>query len=243
MKADLRPDRHLLAAVAATSSPPSSGTSVPLSAEQISAASLELGFELSSAQADVLAGYAALLLRWNAVHNLTAIRSPAEVLTHHLLDSLSIVPEVKRIASVGAQVLDVGAGGGLPGIPLAVALPHLRITLLDKVRKKVAFLSQARLELALTNVECLHGRVEELAATPPFDLIVSRAFASLPELVRLTRHALANGGWWCAMKGTRPTAELDALKTQAPDVRVVDQIRLRVPHLDAERHLILLQVG
>ena len=242
MKVDLRPERHPLVA-ADILSPPSSHASVPLSAEEIRAASLELGLQLSSAQAEALARYAALLLRWNAVHNLTAIRSPAEVLTHHLLDSLSIVPEIQRICGGAAQVLDVGAGGGLPGIPLAVVLPHLRITLLDKVQKKVAFLSQAKLELALANVECLHGRVEALAAAPRFDLIVSRAFASLPELVRLTRHVLANGGWWCAMKGVRPTAELDALKTQAPDVRVADEIRLRVPHLDAERHLILLQVG
>lgn len=242
MKADLRPDWRPLGA-ADILSPPSSRTSVPLSAEEIRAAALELGLQLSSTQADTLARYAALLLRWNAVHNLTAIRSPAEVLTHHLLDSLSIVPEIQRICSGVTQVLDVGAGGGLPGIPLAVVLPHLRITLLDKAQKKFAFLSQAKLELGLANVECLHGRVEALTAAPRSDLIVSRAFASLPEFVRLTRHVLANGGWWCAMKGARPTAELEVLKTQAPDVRVVDEIRLRVPHLDAERHLILLKVG
>lgn len=241
MKADLRPDSRPL--VADIPSPPSLHTSVPLSAEEIRAASLELGLQLSNAQADTLSRYGVLLLRWNTVHNLTAIRSPAEVLTHHLLDSLSIVPEIQRICSGAAQVLDVGAGGGLPGIPLAVVLPRLHVTLLDKVQKKVAFLSQAKLELALANVECLHGRVEALPAAPRFDLIVSRAFASLPEFVRLTRRVLANGGWWCAMKGARPTAELDALKAEAPDVRVVGEIRLRVPHLDAERHLILLQVG
>lgn len=214
-----------------------------MSPEDIRAGAIELGLQVSDAQADALARYGALLLRWNAVHNLTALRSPAEVLTHHLLDSLSIVPEIQRICSAATQTLDVGAGGGLPGIPLAVVMPHLRITLLDKVQKKVAFLLQAKLELGLANVECLHGRVEALPAAPRFDLIVSRAFASLPELVRLTRHVLANGGWWCAMKGARPTAELEALKTQAPDVRLVQEIRLRVPHLNAERHLILLQVA
>ena len=242
MKADLRPDSHPLVATDVLT-PPNSRVSVPLSPEEIRFGSIELGLLLSNAQAETLARFAALLLRWNAVHNLTAIRSPAEVLTHHLLDSLSIVPEISRICSGAGQVLDVGAGGGLPGIPLAVVLPQLRITLLDKVQKKVAFLSQAKLELALANVECLHGRVEALPAAPRFDLIVARAFASLPELVRLTRHVLADGGWWCAMKGTRPSTELDELKIQAPDVRVAEEIRLRVPHLNAERHLILLQVA
>lgn len=239
MKADLRPDFQ--PPIAANISSPRLSES--LSAGQIESASRELGVQLSSSQADMMARYAALLLRWNAVHNLTAIDSPAQVLTHHLLDSLSIVPEVQRITQGSMQVLDVGAGGGLPGIPLAIVMPHLKITLLDKVQKKVAFLLQAKLELALDNVECLHARVEALPAAPPFGLIVARAFASLPELVRLTRHVLAAGGWWCAMKGVRPGAELDALKTEAPDVRVAGEIRLRVPQLNAERHLILLQLA
>ncbi len=199
---------------------------------------------LSESQSDALSRYAALLLRWNAVHNLTAIESPAEVLTHHLLDSLAIVPEIQRISGTRSiQALDVGAGGGLPGIPLAIAAPNVHVTLVDKVRKKVAFLTQAKLELALSNVTCLHARVEALPPEPRFELIVARAFASLAELVRVTRHLLAPNGVWCAMKGALPLAELDELKRAMPDVCVARTIRLQVPHLDAQRHLVLMQIA
>lgn len=197
---------------------------------------------MSESQASSLVRYADLLLRWNSVHNLTAIESPAQVLTHHLLDSLVIVPQIQRISGARPmRVLDVGAGGGLPGIPLAIAAADLHVTLIDKVQKKVAFLTQAQVELALKNVECIHARVETLQSEPPFELIVARAFASLAEFVRLTRHLLAARGWWCAMKGALPSAELEALKSSAPDVRVIDAIRLQVPNLNAERHLILMQ--
>lgn len=197
---------------------------------------------MSEAQSRLLLRYTELLLRWNAVHNLTAIESPALVLTHHLLDSLAIVPQIRRILGERpTRTLDVGAGGGLPGIPLAIAAPDLHVTLIDKVQKKVAFLTQAKVELALDNVECIHGRVETLRPEQPFELIVARAFASLAELVHVTRHVLAARGWWCAMKGALPHAELDALATSAPDVRVVEAIRLQVPNLEAERHLILMQ--
>ena len=199
---------------------------------------------LSEPQLDALARYAALLMRWNTVHNLTAIESPAQVLSHHLLDSLAIVPEIRRIGGESlANVLDVGAGGGLPGIPLAIAVPTLRVTLIDKVQKKIAFLTQAKLELALDNVTCVHARVETLQTESPFELIVARAFASLAEFVGLTRHLLASNGWWCAMKGTLPTAELDELKRSMQDVRVTRTIRLQVPHLNAERHLVMMQVA
>lgn len=219
-------------------------SSAPLEPIAISAAAAELDLQLSASQSNALAQYANLLLRWNAVHNLTAIESPAHVLTHHLLDSLAIVPEIRRIGGhTSTRVLDAGAGGGLPGIALAIAAPHLHITLVDKVEKKMAFLTQAKLELALQNVECVHARVETLRPEPPFELIVARAFASLTEFVRLTRHLLAVGGWWCAMKGALPRAELDALKREAPDVRVADAVRLQVPHLNAERHLILMQLS
>jgi 16S rRNA (guanine527-N7)-methyltransferase len=178
------------------------------------------------------------------VHNLTAIESPAHVLTHHLLDSLAIVPEIQRIGGERlVTVLDVGAGGGLPGIPLAIAAPYLHVTLIDKVQKKIAFLTQARLELALDNVTCVHARVETLHTESPFELIVARAFASLAEFVGLTRHLLAPEGWWCAMKGALPAAELDELKRSMPDVRVARTVRLQVPHLNAERHLVLMQVA
>jgi len=213
-------------------------------ADAIASAASEFGLQLGASQSQALAHYAALLQRWNKVHNLTAIETPAQVLTHHLLDSLAIVPEVQRVAGGRSlQVLDVGAGGGLPGIPLAIAAPHLQVTLVDKVQKKIAFLTQAKLELALTNVACIHARVETLQTESPFQLITARAFASLATLVSLTRHLLAPNGWWCAMKGTLPSAELDELQRSTPDVRVAHTVRLNVPRLDAERHLVWMQLA
>lgn len=201
----------------------------------------ELGLDLTPEQGDRLARYAALLVRWNAVHNLTAIDAPGNVLSHHLLDSLAVLPLISRIfGEKEISVLDIGSGGGLPGIPLAVARPDWRVTLVDKVEKKIAFLIQARLELGLANVECFHARAEDLSAGP-FDLIVSRAFASLEDFVRVSRHLLASGGWWAAMKGTLPKAEIAQLGQAYPDVRVVDIVKLDIPRLGAERHLILLQ--
>ena len=200
-----------------------------------------LGVELSGAQADQLVRFAALLVRWNAVHNLTAISSLASILSHHLLDSLAILPRMSSIfGEKHCRVLDVGSGGGLPGIPLAITRPQWQVTVVDKVEKKAAFLTQAKLELGLSNLDCLHARVEDVDA-PPFDLIVSRAFSSLEDFVRVSAHLLAPGGWWGAMKGVYPSAELAELARAMPDVRVVDVVKLDVPRLDAERHLILLQ--
>lgn len=213
----------------------------PLAPADVLAGAAELGVELSRLQADQLVRHAALLVRWNAVHNLTAIRSPASILSHHLLDSLAILPSLVSIfGQRQCRVLDVGAGGGLPGIPLAIAQPPWRVTEVDKVQKKVAFLLQAKLELGLSNLDCVHARVEDLR-TPPFDLIVSRAFSSLADFARVSAHLLAPGGWWGAMKGALPKDELADLAQAMPDVRAVDVVKLAVPRLDAERHLILLQ--
>jgi 16S rRNA (guanine527-N7)-methyltransferase len=201
----------------------------------------ESGVDLTREQGEQLARFAALLMRWNTVHNLTAIDSPDEILTHHLLDSLSILSPILRIfGQKQVRMLDVGSGGGLPGIPLAVAQPHWHVTLVDKVQKKAAFLTQARVELGLANVECVHGRAEEVSAGP-FDLIVSRAFASLDEFIRVSAGLIAPGGWWAAMKGAVPKAELARLAGLFPEVRVADIVKLDVPRLGAERHLILLQ--
>ena len=200
-----------------------------------------LGLALSAGQSERLADFADLLVRWNAVHNLTTIQAPAQVLSHHLLDSLAVLPAIDGI--IGQKVvslLDVGSGGGLPGLPLAIARPDWQVTLLDKVEKKAAFLTQARVELGLKNVECLHGRAEDLRAGP-FDLVISRAFASLCEFVGVTRHLIAEAGWWAAMKGQLPTEELADLRRDWPQVRVADIVKLDVPRLRAERHLILLQ--
>lgn len=213
----------------------------PLASAAVLAGAAGLGVDLSGAQADQLVRFAALLVRWNAVHNLTAISSPAGILSHHLLDSLAILPPMSSIyGEKPCRVLDVGSGGGLPGIPLAIARPHWRVTVVDKVQKKVAFLVQAKVELGLPNLDCLHARVEEVEA-PPFDLIVSRAFSSLEDFVRVSAHLLAPGGRWAAMKGAYPEAELADLARTVPGVRVVDAVKLFVPRLDAERHLILLQ--
>jgi len=213
----------------------------PVAVPDVLAGAAELGVELSASQADRLVRFAALLVRWNAVHNLTAISSPAGILSHHLLDSLAILPPLAPIfGEKQCRVLDVGSGGGLPGIPLAIARPPWQVTVVDKVEKKVAFLTQAKLELGLPNLDCLHARVEDVEA-PPFDLIVSRAFSSLEDFIRVSAHLLARAGSWAAMKGVYPNAELAELARAMPDVRVVDVVKLDVPRLEAERHLILMQ--
>lgn len=209
--------------------------------EAIRTGAVELGVRLTALQAERLARFAALLVRWNAVHNLTTIAGPGQILTHHLLDSLAILPSIDSIfLEKQISVLDVGSGGGLPGLPLAIARPAWRVTLLDKVEKKVAFLTQARLELGLSNVECRHARAEDLSDVA-FDLVVSRAFASLSDFVGVTRHLLARGGWWAAMKGQVPTGELADLRRAFPQVQVAEIVKLDLPRLGAERHLILLQ--
>lgn len=209
------------------------------SAEAIRAGASGLGVALDAAQLRRLAAYASLLGRWSATHNLTAIRGEDETLTHHLLDSLSLVPHLERVAHcASARVLDVGSGGGLPGIVLAIALPQASFTLVDAVQKKCAFLTQVRLDLRLDNVEVLHGRVEALRE-PPFDVIVSRALATLAQFVGWTRNLLKPGGCWLAMKGRRPEDELAALP---PDVRAT-VVPLTVPGLGEQRHLIAMRTS
>jgi len=200
----------------------------------IGAGAAPLGVALDERQLQQLAAYARLLMRWNATYNLTAIRSGEGLLTHHLLDSLALVPPLLRITQgAAARVLDVGSGGGLPGIVLAIAMPQARLTLVDAVRKKCAFLTQARLELGLDNVEVVHGRAEALRE-PPFDIIVSRALATLAQFVGWTRHLLKTDGCWLAMKGKLPGEELAALPADVEATAVT----LPVPGLNEERHLI-----
>jgi len=201
----------------------------------------ELGLALEPAQLEQLVRYSDLLVRWNRVHNLTAVE-PGQTLAYHLLDSLSIVPTLsaRTHGDEPLRVLDVGAGGGLPGIPLSIALPSAHVTLLDKVAKKVAFLRQVQVELRLPNIDVVHARVETFRA-PAFAVIVARAFATLLELVRLSRPLLANDGCWCAMKGAVPRAEIEELEHAQLDVRIAQIVKLHVPRLDAERHLILIE--
>lgn len=192
-----------------------------------------LGLDLpGSAQAKLLA-YRDLLLKWNRTYNLTALRDPEQALSHHLLDSLAILPWVQA-----GSFLDVGSGGGLPGIPLAIARPDLQVTLVDAVQKKATFLQQAAIELELPNVKAVHARVENLEGQ--YGQITSRAFSELAEFTRLTRHLLAPGGCWLAMKGVRPDAEVAALPD---DIEIAAIEPLSVPGLDAERHLIILKAG
>jgi 16S rRNA (guanine527-N7)-methyltransferase len=201
----------------------------------------ELGLDLSDAQLGKLLDYVALLSKWNAVYNLTAIRDPRQMLIQHILDSLSIVP---HLATRGASsVLDVGSGGGLPGIVLAIVLPDWSVTVNDIVHKKTAFQAQAKAELGLANLSVVTGRVETLqpgAEVPAkFDVIVSRAFAELADFVTLARHLVAERGAIWAMKGVRPDGEIERLPAGA---HVEQIIRLNVPSLDAERHLIKVLV-
>ena len=183
-----------------------------------------------------LLAYRDLLMKWNRVHNLTAIKNPQEVLVWHLLDSLAILPWVGQ----AGRLLDVGSGGGLPGIPLAIARPSLFVTLVESAGKKVAFQRQAAIELGLIEVKSWQGRVEDFSVPEgqKFDWIVSRAFADLALFVTLTRHLLAEDGCWLAMKGKSPDAEIADLPD---DVCLEAVIPLEVPGLSASRHLLVLR--
>lgn len=195
-----------------------------------------LSVELSERQHEQLLDYVALLAKWNAVYNLTAIRDPRQMLIQHILDSLSILPHLP--SRENTAVLDVGSGGGLPGIVLAIVRPDWQVTLNDIVHKKSAFQSQAKAELGLANLSVVTGRVESLRpgveVPKKFDLIVSRAFAELSDFVTLARHLVADGGAIWAMKGLRPEGEIERLPEGA---KAIQTIRLTVPMLDAERHL------
>lgn len=200
---------------------------------QLAAGIAELGLDLPADGQTRLLAYLALLDKWNRVYNLTAVREPARMVSHHLLDSLAAVPFF-----TGPAVLDVGSGGGLPGIPLAIARPDLQVTLIDSIAKKTAFLLQVKAELGLANLTVVTGRVEDFRSESGFDDITSRAFSDLREFVTLTRHLLKPGGRWLAMKGLYPNEELAALKDNA---RVSADHALVVPGLDASRHLIVLE--
>lgn len=228
--------------------PPEPGAESPLAAEHIAAAAQELGLHLRAGQAQQLSAYAQLLMRWNARINLTALRAPEQVLSHHLLDSLSIVPVLMDLnLPSAARVLDVGSGAGLPGMVLAIMLPNWRLTLVDTVGKKAAFLRQVKLDLGLEQVEVVHGRVQSLPAAR-FDLIVSRAFSALDQFVRASDEQLAAGGVWAAMQGLAQGAEVGQMvgspNTHPRDrgcARIDKVVKLRVPRLAAQRHLIVMR--
>jgi 16S rRNA (guanine527-N7)-methyltransferase len=200
----------------------------------------ELHLSLSNAQVQGLLDYQNLIGKWNKVYNLTAVRDPAEMLTHHLLDSLAAAaPLQKHLQNRGltnARVLDVGAGAGLPGVVLAICCPTLAVTCVDTVGKKAAFIKHVALALGLPNLIGLHARVETI--TQPFDVICSRAFASLADFTGWSQAALAPGGAWMALKGKHPAEELAMLP---PNVAMFHVEPLTVPGLAAERCIIWLQ--
>lgn len=198
-------------------------------------AAAALHVEIADEQVAALERYLDLLEKWNRVYNLTAIRDRARMVTHHLLDSLSILPHVR-----GSNVLDVGSGAGLPGIPIAIARPALRVTLLEANQKKSAFLTQAVGELHLANVTVVTERVESWHTLARFDAIVSRAFADLGEFVAAAGRLLAPQGVIAAMKGVHPYEEIERLPQ---GFRVREVVRLAVPGLDAERHLVLVEAA
>ena len=200
-----------------------------------------LELELSSDQIDKLLAYQAMIAKWTQVYNLTSIRDPAEMMTHHVLDSLAAIPALQRHlrdtgCKEGARLLDVGSGAGLPGVVMAICCPELQVTCVDTVAKKAAFIKQAALVLTLPNLVGLHARVESIGQ--PFDVICSRAFASLADFTQWSAGALASHGVWMAMKGKHPAEEIELLPK---GIEVFHVEQLKVPGLEAERCILWLR--
>ena len=196
-----------------------------------------LGLGLTAAQFAQLAAYVEFLAKWNKTYNLTAIREPHRMVTHHLLDALAVVPHLPPTR--GLRILDVGSGGGVPGIPLAIARPDAHVVMIDSNHKKAAFLMQAAIELGLANVESHAVRVEDYAPVSPFEVVISRAFSDLAAFATASARHLNSGGKLFAMKGLYPEEELALL----PKEFVVQSApALEVPGLDAARHVIIMQV-
>ncbi|MGL4723838.1 MAG: 16S rRNA (guanine(527)-N(7))-methyltransferase RsmG [Scandinavium sp.] len=193
----------------------------------------EAGISLSANQQQQLVAYVELLHKWNKAYNLTSVRDPNEMLVRHILDSIIVAPHLK-----GSRFIDVGTGPGLPGIPLAIVLPEAHFTLLDSLGKRVRFLRQVQHELKLDNVEPVQSRVEEFPAEPPFDGVISRAFASLNDMVSWCHHLPGEQGRFYALKGLVPDDEIGQLPA---GFVVEDIVKLQVPQLDGERHLVTIK--
>ncbi|QNP58396.1 16S rRNA (guanine(527)-N(7))-methyltransferase RsmG [Paenacidovorax monticola] len=211
--------------------------------EPLRAGVRDLGLDLDEAQIGQLLDFLALLQKWNKVYNLTAVRDPQEMLTHHLLDSLAAVAPLRRhVAEQGGalpvplRLLDVGSGGGLPGVVFAICCPGVDVSCVDTVAKKAAFIQQAAAALRLPNLHGIHARVETLPG--PFDVVSCRAFASLPDFTSWSQGALAPGGVWLAMKGKHPADEIAALPS---GVQVFHVEQLAVPGLGAERCIVWMR--
>ncbi|MBQ0918937.1 16S rRNA (guanine(527)-N(7))-methyltransferase RsmG [Hydrogenophaga aromaticivorans] len=200
-----------------------------------------LGLQLSDVQVSLLLDYLALLQKWNKVYNLTAVRHPAEMMTHHLLDSLAAIgPLLRQTGGQPIKLLDVGSGGGLPGVVIAITCPQIDVTCVDTVGKKAAFIQQAAAALKLPNLRGVHARVESLKAEEGggFDVVCSRAFASLVDFTTWSSSALKPGAVWMAMKGKHPADEIAALPAS---VAVFHVEQLVVPGLEAERCIVWLR--
>lgn len=204
--------------------------------QSLAAGAAAMGVVLEAAQLARLTFFVALLAKWNRTYNLTAIRDTPRMVTHHLLDALAVLPHLPT--AKGLRVLDVGSGGGIPGIPLAIARPDWHLVLVDSNHKKVAFMTQAAIELNLANVEAHAVRIEELVPTAPFDIVISRAFSDLATFASTSARHLAPQGLLAAMKGVHPDEELHEVPA---DLVVVEKPALNVPGLDAARHLILMR--
>lgn len=209
----------------------------PLLAARLRDGADELGVSLDTAQHQQLVRYLSLIAQWTRVYNLTAVRDPEQMLTQHLLDSLAVVVPLRRVTGGrSASLLDVGSGAGLPGVVIAVACREIAVTCVDTVGKKAGFIRQVGAELGLERFAALHARVEEVAGQ--WDFVASRAFSSLEDFVRLTRHVLTPAGYWMAMKGRIPDDELTGLPS---DIAAFHVEPLRVPGLDAERCIVWMR--
>ncbi|MEE4218535.1 MAG: 16S rRNA (guanine(527)-N(7))-methyltransferase RsmG [Xanthomonadales bacterium] len=194
-----------------------------------------MGVPAGEARQEAMRAYLRLLERWNRTYNLTAVREPADMVSRHLLDSLSVLPWCTE-----GRLLDAGAGAGLPGIPLAIANPALDVTLVDSVGKKVRFMNHVKRELGLQNIQPVQARLEVFASDRPFDAIISRAFSSLAAFATAARHLAGNGTRLLAMKGRRPDEEIGELPAW---VRVCSVEELDVPGLHEKRHLVIMTVN
>lgn len=213
---------------------------------KLEAGLLEVGLKFSAEKQAKLIAYVLLIYKWNKVHNLTAIRDPLEMVTLHLLDSLSVLPHVQALAP--KFLLDVGAGAGLPSIPLAICLPDLQVTAVDSVAKKTSFMRQVKGELGLSNFHVEVGRVEALKKErfnqgAGFDVIISRAFSEIGLFISLTKHLLAENGFWLAMKGAVPEHEFENQDFKNIGIHPSKIELLKVAGLDAERHLVFLSMN
>ncbi|AIR60091.1 16S rRNA (guanine(527)-N(7))-methyltransferase RsmG [Cedecea neteri] len=195
----------------------------------------DAGITLPEHQQQQLVGYVSLLDKWNKAYNLTSVRNPDEMLVRHILDSIVVEPHLQ-----GSRFIDVGTGPGLPGIPLAIVRPDSHFTLLDSLGKRVRFLRQVQHELKLENITPVQSRVEDFPAEPPFDGVISRAFASLSDMVNWCHHLPAAHGKFYALKGVRPDEEITELPA---GFTVEDIVKLNVPSLEGERHLVLIKAN